>query len=545
LNGGLIAAQRTDCRATVSWNTGDAEIAEQSTVAIVQSPQKGRFAVNLAANAANFGLSILVGLWLTPYLIRNLGVAAYGLVPLAVTAASYLSLLTLGLNAAVGRFMTVCLDQNDVEESNRVFNTSLWGSVVILLACAGPAIWVSLRASTFFEIPQGYESSFTWVFLCAVGVVFLTILGTPFSAVTFCRNRFDLSNLAAASGTMLRVCVIVALFTLCGPEIRYVGTALLLSSFVVFLFSLGIWRYLTPMLRVQPSCFNWTTLRQLTGTGGWMLVDQIGAILFLSIDLIVVNKMLGPEAGGEYGALLTWSSMLRSLAAGVTVVFAPTIVSLYGLGKIERLVGYLLRAGKFLGLTIALPIGAVCGFSGAILRVWLGPTFEPLAPLLVLMVIPLCAYAAVLPVGGIPLAANRVRLPAIVTCGTGIINLGLAILLAGPCGWGMYGVAAAGLFVFTARNFVFVPLYATQILGVGRLTFYRSVLPAIGLAGGVACVGWFMDQLFYIDTWPRLVVAGLFSTGAYVGVTSTCLLSPVERREAIALVWSRRRKKTA
>ena len=123
-------------------------------------PKKGRFAVNLGSNLANFALGILVGLWLTPYLIRHLGVAAYGLVPLAVTVTSYMGLFTTALNAAVGRFITLCLDRRDYAEANRIFNTSFWGTVAVLAVLLGPALWLSSQARFFFNVPAGYEHQF-------------------------------------------------------------------------------------------------------------------------------------------------------------------------------------------------------------------------------------------------------------------------------------------------------------------------------------------------------------------------------------------------
>ena len=88
-----------------------------------------------------------MGLWLTPYLIRHLGVAAYGLVPLAVTVTSYMGLFTTALNAAVGRFITLCLDRHDYAEANRIFNTSFWGTVAVLVILLGPASMAVLSSS--------------------------------------------------------------------------------------------------------------------------------------------------------------------------------------------------------------------------------------------------------------------------------------------------------------------------------------------------------------------------------------------------------------
>ena len=168
-------------------------------------PQRGRFAVNLGSNLANFGLGILVGLWFTPYLIRHLGVAAYGLVPLAVTVTSYMGLFTTALNAAVGRFITLSLDRHDYTEANRVFNTSFWGTVAVLFLLLGPALWLASQVRFFFNVPAGYEDQFAWLFLSTMGMFFLTTLASPFGIATFCRNRFDLSNAVAIATTLVRV----------------------------------------------------------------------------------------------------------------------------------------------------------------------------------------------------------------------------------------------------------------------------------------------------------------------------------------------------
>ena len=42
-----------------------------------------QFVVNVGANACYFAVSIVIGLWYTPYVIRHLGVSVYGLIPLA------------------------------------------------------------------------------------------------------------------------------------------------------------------------------------------------------------------------------------------------------------------------------------------------------------------------------------------------------------------------------------------------------------------------------------------------------------------------------
>jgi len=291
---------------------------------------------------------------------------------------------------------------------------------------------------------------------------------------------------------------------------------------------------------VQLSAFSRHTLRQLTGMGGWIVINQIGSLLYLSIDLIVVNKILGAEAGGQYGALLIWSTNLRALAGVLAGVFAPTIISLFAQQDIQGLASYCQQAIKFVGLMIALPIGLICGLAQPLLRVWLGPAFEPLAPLLMLLTIHLCVNLSVLPLFNIQVATNKVRLPGILTCVMGAGNLGLALLLVGPFGWGMYGVAAAGVCMLTAKNIVFTPLYGAYILGLGYKTFYRKIFPVVGATLGLAGVGWWLAQGLQLSTWLGLGLSGIGLASVFVPVTYRFLLTDEERRQALGLVLLQR-----
>jgi membrane protein EpsK len=501
---------------------------------------KGRFATNLGANLANYALSILVGLWMTPYLIRHLGVAAYGLVPLATTVTSYMGLFTTALNAAVGRYLTMALDRNDCAEANRIFNTSFWGTAAVLLILLGPAVWLTSKVRFFFNVPPGYDDQFVWLFICTIGMFFFTTLASPFGVATFCRNRFDLSNAVAIVSTVVRVAAILILFNLCVPKVWHIGVAMLATAAVGLVLSVVLWRRLTPMLTVQRSAFSQQTLKQLTGMGGWIVINQIGSLLYMSVDLVVVNKMIGAEACGRYGAVMMWSLMLRNLAGVVSAVFGPTIVSLYGRKDTTGLVAYSRSAVKLVGVMVALPIGLVCGFAQPLLRIWLGPAFEPLAPLLMLMCLPLCVNLAVLPLFNIQVATNHVRLPGILTCVMGLGSLGLALLLAGPIGWGMYGVAVAGAVMLTAKNLVFTPLYAARILGLGYGTFYREILPVVATTIGLAGAGWWLAQDQRLTTWLDLGVAGMGLAAVFLAGTYWFLLTKEERRQALCLVWPRR-----
>jgi membrane protein EpsK len=497
---------------------------------VAPAVKRGRFSVNLASNLGYLGLSIAVGFWYVPFLIRHLGPAAYGLIPLASTITSYMSLITLGLNAAVGRSLTIAMEQEDHKQANRIFNTSLWGGLALCAALLIPTGLGLVFLESIVRVPTGYESETRWLFAGIAAAFLLNEIKMPFEVSWYCRNRFDLRNLIATGEVLTRVGLVVLLFYALPARVHYVGGAILGGTMISAAGAVWLWRRLTPTLRIARRDFNWAVLKNLTCTGGWVIVNQLGAILYLGIDLVVANRLFGAELGGKYAAVLALPMLIRTLGATIGMVFNPTGIYYYARKDIDGLVTYLRRAVKCLGLMLALPIGLMCGFSEPLLRVWLGPDFGEMSPLLLLMASHLCVNMAINPLLGLQITTDRMKVPGMLTLILGLANLGLALLLAGPMQWGLYGIAAAGAIIMTLKHFLFTPLYAAHVLGRPWFTFLREMTPILLLTAATIMLGRAATWVWQIGGWGDLILLGSGLSIFYCAGVYGLVLSPAERQ---------------
>lgn len=471
---------------------------------------------------------MLVGAWYIPFIVRQLGPAAYGLIPLASTITSYMAPLTFGIEAAMSRSLAISLEREDYDRANVVFNAAFWGNLAIAAVLAVPAITAVINIEHIIRIPGAYESGTRWLFAGTVAAFLLNQIRTPFAAPCFCLNRLDLQNLLTVSETVVRVGLVVSLFLLLAPRIEYVGLAILVGTVVSTVGAVWFWRALVPKLHVRLRDFHWATLKSLCATGGWVVVSQVGTLLYLNIDLVVANRFFGPVESGRYAAVLQLPALLRTLGLAVGEIFAPTMYQKYARGNLKELAAYLNHAIKFLGLSMALVIGLVCGFSKPLLHLWLGPGFAVMAPLLCLMAMHLCINLSMYPLYAVPLAANRVRVPGVVTLAIGAVNLLLALLFAGTFGWGLYGLAAAGAVTLTIRHLVFTPLYGAHVLSQPYRTFYRQVLLILSATLATFGLSRLTLWLWTISSWAELAAASMLVTLVFAAVVFS-LLTPAER----------------
>ncbi len=488
-----------------------------------------QFVINVSANAIVMLVNIVIGLWYTPYLIKNLGVATYGIVILATSLTQYMSIFNSSIDNAVGRFLTLDIRKQAAKSANLTFNTAFWSGLSLSLFLLPIVVVIAWFAPQLFNVPEGQERSAQLLFVAVMSSYLLIILRSIFSASAFAHNRLDLKNTIIISNTLVRVLVVISLFTLATqPQAWQVGCATLAGAFISFILAISIWHELTPELGIRRKMFDHARWKDMFSMSGWLIVNQVGTLLFLNIDLIVVNRYLGPEAQGRYGSILQLVILLRTLAAAIATAITPIALAQLARDDTREMLVMTRRSVKWMGLIIALPIGGLVGFSVPFLTLWLGAEFASLAVLLTVLTVHLCINLAVRPLFSIQTALNKVRLPGIVTILLGLVNLILALWWAE---WERYGlgVALAGAIVLTAKNALFTPIYGAYIQKVPWYTFIKELSFGIGgtfFVGG-GCL--FLVYRFSITEWSSLIFASGVVSIIYLGLLFFVFLSKEER----------------
>jgi membrane protein EpsK len=500
---------------------------------------RGNFLVNVTSNVAYMALSMGVMLWYVPFLINHLGVAAYGVVPLANSLILYFAPATDGLNVAVNRYLTIDLNRGDRDAANRTFNTAFFTAVLAMAALLPLTLIMVWQFAVVFETPAGLENETRFLFAGVMLTFLLAIVGATFEVSSIALHRFDLRNLVRGLALLTRVAVPALLFWWLGARLWHVGLGYGLSAAVGLVGAWWLWRKLTPQLQVRFAAFDRSRLRALLGLSGWSVVNRIGLLLFLSVDLAIVNLYLGAQATGEYGTLILFPELIRNLTDTVSSVLNPAITARYALGDWEGLRTLATRSVKLLGLVLALPIGLACGFAQPFLTLWLGPEFARLDLLLIVLVGHLSVTLATLPLSYVLTSYNKVKIQGIVTLILGVVNVMLGIYLAVGANLGALGVALATAIVYTVRNLFFLSSYSAATMNCPPWTFYLTLTAGAAATLLTGLAAWALQQFWPVESWPHLIVCALALSIAYLGLVYRVVLNREDRRLLVALVPSR------
>ena len=480
----------------------------------------------LFTGGLSYGVSALIGVWLVPFLLARLGPERYGLVPLANSFVQYLSLIVIGVNYSVGRLVCVPVRRAEWDAARSTYSTAVTlgaGFAILALVIGSTITW---RLPDLIRIPSGAVEESRLLF----GAVFLsfalTSWGTPIGVAAYCSERLDLRHWIELSAKVFRALLIVLLFGLVGAQAWFVGLGNLALAVILLVGAFWLRQHLLPQLRWSHRSWSVSSARELLSVGQWAVINNVGSLLFLHVDLIVINRLLGPTATGEYGALLQLVVILRGLATMISGSFAPSVLNAFAARDHQTTVRLLESSMKVVAFVVGLPAIVLAVSAEHFLTLWLGPEHTHLRWVLVVLVAHLAVTQVALALFPAHLAFDRLRAPAILTVLMGLANVGALVLLAER--FGLVGAAVAGAVSLAVKNLFLLPIYTGRVVSGRSFEFAgamaRVVLRAVVLGTVGAVVFARLDNL----TVPGFVVVVAVCVAVDLLLVRTVLMNRTE-----------------
>jgi membrane protein EpsK len=493
-----------------------------------------RFSINIGANVASAVMSTALMLWYVPYLIGNLGAAAYGMIALATSLTMYASVVSNGLHVSINRFLAIDVYKEREAEAIQTFNTALAINLAICILLMVPATFVAFLYPVLFDVPAGMKLESQILFVSVVLAFFIAIFSSTFQVSSVIKHRFDLRNIVMLAVQLSRIGIVVACFTFWSASLWWVALGFITSAWIGLLGDVLVWRALTPQLKVSYHNIDRHRIRTLINFSGWVSVNQFGNVLLMQVSLLVVNAFFGAEMTGRFGSIMLFATLIMTITDTFASVLSPAFMARYALNDVEGLKRIAIVSVKLLGIGLALPVGLLCGLGRPLLSLWLGPEFADLDLILILLIGQLSINNAVRPLAYVLTAYDRVKLQAVFTILLGVGNLLLAVTIARWGAWGVAGVAAAGAAVWTLRNAIFLSAYSANVMGLRVWTFFGPLTSSGFATLAVASIGMLSTWYWRLENWFELGMVAFAVAAIYIIAALKFLMSQEDRN----LLWS-------
>lgn len=469
-------------------------------------------------NAAYFAVAALVSFFLSPFMLRRLGDAPFGLLSVTWELGGYFGLLDLGLRSAVNYHVARTAAAAGPEELRSVIRTAFWllvGLTLAALAASFPLAWLTADLIDRGPLDAGTVRTVLWV---GFAVFALNLTGSLSAAVLSGLRRFDVqaaSNIAGVIGAGLLVfgAIQAKLSLLAVALLQGLGTML---PWIVQQWVLRRWQ-LTRGLWPPRVCREHA--RELVSYGGANLVMRVCELLTFQFDQLLIVQAAGPVPVARYhiGRFLGLHS--RSLVSTVSTVLAPYFTALKTGGQEAEMRVFFLRLNRWINSLAALLVAGVICLGEPFLRLWVGKAYvegewwNRSDAVLVLFALAM----GVRSLSAVPyqflLGTRRLRVLTLASIAEALLVVaGGAVAVR----WkGIAGVAAVKLAASVlAASGILVP-YSVREAGIRAGEYLRrSLAPALVTAAATAAAGLGMRALLPLAGWAEFFAAAAVSGAA-------------------------------
>jgi O-antigen/teichoic acid export membrane protein len=333
----------------------------------------GDFSKKLVANTLfNFigrFWSFFATFLLTPFILRHLSVAEFGVWVVLSVFINSLILLDFGLGAAFVKFISAYNTHQDYDKINKVLFSGLvfYGLLGIVLIGCGLAVEKPL-----FDLFRITDASTAYLFILLASALgnIASMLLSVFRGI----QRMDKSNAIEMTMSLVNVAgtVIVleaglglsglALNALCNASIAVVGSWWALRRTVPRI-SLGFH-------------FDGKLLREMFAYGAQILVSRIGGIVCFQLDKLIVARFVGVASVSFYEVGARLAAWMRVIPLLMMSALIPATSELGARNEKDKILRTYVIASKYVAMMTVALVGFVVVEAESILNLWVGRGFE-------------------------------------------------------------------------------------------------------------------------------------------------------------------------
>ncbi len=428
-------------------------------------------------------INTCINFFLSPFITEHLGVEANGYITLANNFVSYFGLITTALNSMCGRFMLVAVRQNDHREANEYYTSVLFGDWILAAVLLVPALVLIIGFDSLIQVSSDMLTDVQILFALVFVNFFIGLCIPKWSNSTYTTNRLYLRSIKTAFTTIIRALLIYVAYKYLPPYAFYVALAGVVMTIANTIIEYNYKRLLLPDIHVIWNCFNWKKIKILVSSGIWNTISQCGNLLLEGLDILIANIFINPIMSGVLSLSKIIPNMINQIVGTVGTTFGPRLIELYADHDYSKLVQELKSHMKIVSTIANIPIGGALILGTQFFSLWV-PSQDS-KQLTVLMSLTLCGllFSGVANcILNIFVAANKLKLNSLVVIVSGLVNIGVIVILIKTTNLGAYAVAGVNSVVTILRIFCFTAPYAAKCVNQRAGTF---IIPLIKAGGNV------------------------------------------------------------
>jgi len=438
----------------------------------------GQILRNVGSSWFALGVNVVVGIFLSPYILHRLGDEAFGLWILIFSVTGYYGLFDLGIRSSIVRYVARYSATDEQEELNGLVNTAMFSYSGIGVLTMVFTLIATYYLTSILRIPADFVATARWMLLIVGTSVSLGFPLGVFGGILEGLQRFYLLNFINIGSTLVRALLIVMALRRGGGLLTIAVITVTLPLLGGLVNAIAVFRHLK--IRLAARYVSRSSFRRIASYSGTTFLIIMGARLRFKTDALVIGTFLSAAAITYFTIGARLIDYASEVVSSLAQIFLPMSSHSQAKGDLEGL-RKIFVVGNRACAFIIFPIAAVLTILGkSVIEAWVGPKYVATSyPVMLILLYPTALMLAQSASGRTLWGMAKHRTWAWVVLIEGVSNLILSVILVRP--YGILGDAIGTAIPLTCSMILFLPRHLCGLLGIKLRTYlYRAfVLPLV------------------------------------------------------------------
>jgi len=471
-------------------------------------------------------LNIAVSFFMIPFVINAIGDRWYGLWILVGTLVGYYGFFELGISTANERFISRALGKEDVDEKNRIFNTSLFIFCVIGVLSLLVSIVIALLSPHFMDNPHDIKVFRIVIMFIGLNMA-LSFPARGFYGFLYAHYRYDIVYLVGILNLLIRTGLIV-FFLSRGYGIVALAVITLFSDCFQYVVTV-IYIYVKyPRIRVNLTLASKEVTRMLLGYSFFSFIANVAKQFRFQIAAFIITGFLGLTFVTHFNIGSRVAAYYLMLVTNAIALMKPVFSTLEGKGDYEQIRNKYIFTVKLNAMMSIFIGGSILIYGKAFILRWMGPeyldSYYVLAILTVGLIFGTLQTAPISMLFGI----SKHKFYAILMMAEAAVNILLSIILIQR--YGIVGVALGTSLPMIVTHLFIIPVYANRVIEFPLMKYARVLLGCILLGGSIHLASWLLIRGHLTPDYRNIVVLGSLTSTVFILLNVFILMKKSERR---------------
>lgn len=327
-------------------------------------------------NYTTIVLTNVVGLLLTPFIIRKLGDAEFGLYTLIGAFVGYISIMDFGLGNTVVRFVAKYRAEKDKEGEENFLATTLiiYGIISVCVIIIGIICYINIEHIFKDSLTLDQIDSAKIMFAILIFTLAINLPANTFQAACFGYEQFVFPKLVKIVQYIVRSALVVGLLLWGGKAVALV---MLDATLNIVSFGVIIYYVLVKLkIRIKLHKFNKSLLKRIFAYSIWIFVFAIVGQFQWRVGQMVLGVVTNTTVVAIFAVGVMLGTYYGAFSTAISGVFLPRATQMSVANATgEELTDMMIKIGRMSSIALMYILGAFMLYGKQFVFLWVGESY--------------------------------------------------------------------------------------------------------------------------------------------------------------------------